>query len=191
METRKRIFVSLILFTILLSNCFYAFAKDSSDKIIIMIDGEKYQRDYPTTLEESIELINTLSELEVTADNKVVEMETSTNKEIQKYEKEIAELKSKIESIEKESESAKSNAETVDKTITDFTITNTRLTTDLVIGPMFGFSENAVGSHIEVLADYRIFRNFHIGGSVFFNTFNNTQRNFEIGCGLLLGYSIY
>lgn len=186
MVVKGRKLVKTILLAIILLNNAFAFAQN---KIAIKIDGENYEREYPKTLEEAYSVIDALVDLEVTADTKVTELKKSCEDEIQKYEIELAKLKSQVEDLKKEVATAKSDTKVVNKAIDDYSKTNTRFTTFVGIGPVI--SDNVFGSHVEILAEYRLLRNFHIGGSIFLNNFNNNSSPFNFGCGLFVGYSIY
>lgn len=167
-------------------------AKLFSQEVTVKVNGEVYSKEYPKTYEEAIELINIISEMEINADDRVVELEKRFKESTEVYEAKIKELKDKIEAIEKYSENTSEDLKTTEKVVNDYASTNTRFTFGTIIGPAVNLRPNSVliGTNIQFLGEYRLLRNFHLGGSIFFNIFNSSEINTTAGIGLYIGYSI-
>lgn len=144
----------------------------------------------PEDLENAKVLIRSMSEMINNADNTVVELQSKIDNQNSTTSERISSLETKLNTVEKELENANKKLEDSEKGINSLIKMNTRNTPFLVIGPTIGI-DRAIGFHFMIGTEYRIFRNFHIGGSVFSTIYSNSDnRIFDIGAGLVLGYSI-
>lgn len=161
-----------------------------SEEINIKINGEEYSREMPEDLESAKILIRSMSEMINNADNTIINLQNKTNYQTSDTSEKISSLETKLNTVEKELENANKKLENSEKGINSLIKTNTRNTPFLVIGPTIGI-DRAIGFHFMIGTEYRIFRNFHIGGSIFSTIYSNSDnRIFDIGAGLILGYSI-
>ena len=164
----------------------------ADEKVTITINGESYSRDIPNDYEGAVDLIKYLANLERTADIQVVNLTNDYVNSMNDYETKISELGNKIEYLEKSLSEALESAEKTEKDVDKLTSINSRFTMFLNIGPIFGYDRTFVsGVNTEIIFDYRIFRNLHIGGNVFLNALSAETRSLEFGFGLVLGYSLY
>lgn len=144
----------------------------------------------PEDLENAKALIRSMSEMINNADNTVIELQSKINTQNSITSERISSLETKLNTVEKELENANKKLKDSEKGINSLIKMNTRNTPFLVIGPTIGI-DRSIGFHFMIGTEYRIFRNFHIGGSVFSTIYSNSDnRIFDIGAGLVLGYSI-
>lgn len=161
-----------------------------SEEINIKINGEDYSREMPENLESAKDLIRSMSEMINNADSTVVRLRTELDVQTSSTSDKIISLENKLSDVEKELENANKRLSDSEKGINSLIKTNTRNTPFLIIGPTIG-SDKEIGFHFMLGTEYRIFRNFHIGGSLFSTIYSNSDnRIFDIGAGLVLGYSI-
>lgn len=182
----KTITISVLL--LLLASSF-TFAKE---KVTITIDGESYSRDIPEDYDAAVKLIKYLADLERNADLQAVEVSKKYEDSMNSYENQIAALYDKISSLELSLEEACTAAKKTEKDVNKITSMNTRYTIGLNVGPVFSFNSGFVtGVNTGIIFDYRILKNFHIGANIFLNSFSTQTRPFELGVGLIAGYSLY
>jgi lipid II:glycine glycyltransferase (peptidoglycan interpeptide bridge formation enzyme) len=181
--------------TILLSVIILLFASNfaiAEERVSITIDGESYSREMPKDYEAAVKLIRYLAELERNADLQAVEVARKYEDSMNTYENEISKLYDKISSLESSLSEASEAAKKTEKDINKMTAVNSRCTISLNVGPVFSYDSGFVtGVNTGIIFDYRILRNFHIGGNIFLNSFSTQPRPFELGVGLILGYSPY
>lgn len=180
---KRNVLILLSLFAIISS----VFAKEV---VTIRIDGEEYVRDMPTTIEEATPLINTLADMINESDDHILSMEDKMKAERETYKAQIKELQEKLKAAEAKTSEVVEKVVYVEKEVNKVIDKNTRFTPYFLAGPVIGSDLN-FGLHVEVGGLYRTIKNLHIGGSLFSSVYNNSNRNFDIGFGLAIGYSFY
>ena len=139
-----------------------------------------------------VKLLQYVAELERNADLQAFEVSKKYDDSINSYEKQISELYTEINSLKLTLDQALKDADKTEKDINKLTKTNTRFTISLNVGPIFSYDTVFItGVNTGIILDYRILRNFHIGGNIFLNSFSTSHRPFELGFGLVFGYSLY
>lgn len=184
-----------ILKTTIISAIILLFANSfivANEKITITIDGKSYSKDIPEDYDSAVKLIKFIADLERNADLQYVEISKRYDDTMNSYENELVKLYDEINSLKSSLDDALNSANKTEKDIKKLTSVNSRFTMDLSIGPIFGFDTIFVtGMNVGIILDYRILKNFHIGGDIFLNTFTTQNRPFEFGAGLIIGYSLY
>lgn len=161
-----------------------------SEEIVIRINGEEYSREMPEDIDGAKSLIRDMSKMINTSDDTIISLKSDIDKNNYDTKNKISSLESKLLTLEQELENANKLLADSEKGINSLVKTNTRNTPFLVLGPTIG-SDKSIGFHFALSTEYRIFRNFHIGGSIFSTVYTNSDnRNFDIGAGLMIGYSI-
>lgn len=182
MKIKRSILLLLSLFA--LSNLY------SQETVNIRIGGEEYEQEMPSDLQSAQELIRSMADMINETDNHIQSIIQQDKNERDQYIKQIEELTIKLKEVEDKSSKSVEKIVYVDKEINSLLKMNTRCTPFLVMGPVLGSDLN-IGMHIEVGSMFRLFKNLQIGGSAFSSIYQETSRNFDIGVGLILAYSIY
>lgn len=161
-----------------------------AEKITIRINGEKYSKEMPETLEDSKELIRTLAEMCNNADGEIVILNNKYKRDSDKLQNKINDLEKQIKILKKDIDTTSDNIDSNLTSVEKITSAKTSFTTFLNFGPVIG-SDKSIGSHLGIIGEYRIIRNLHIGLNAFCDVFNNTSRNFDAGIGFIVGLSLY
>lgn len=184
---RKNLKILLIcsLFASLLASNLFA-----KETVTIRINGEEYSQEMPNDIESAQFLISSMADMLNLADDHIVGQDKKTTEERQRYLKEIETLKKQLKETEDKLDKATSNVTVVEKDVNELTTINTRFTPFFMVGPVLGV-DKSIGMHVSFGGIYRIFRNLQLGGSLFSSVYSNTDRNFDIGLGVIVAYSLY
>ncbi len=130
--------------------------------------------------------------MERTADRQVVKLSNDYNNSITEYEQRISTLCNEIESLKGSLAEALASANETEKDVEKLTVVNSRFTVGLIIGPVFSYDKTFIsGINTEILLEYRILRNFHIGTKLGLTALPTEIRPFEFNLGIVFGYSLY
>lgn len=159
--------------------------------IKIKIDGESYEREYPVDLEEAYSLINTLAEMINNSDDMIVSMRQNEKDQNTKYQNQIDDLSMKLNEANNKLINAGNSIVEAENIANKFTKLNYRFTPFMLFGPVIG-TDKEIGLHLEFGGQYRLIRNLQVGAALFSSVYQGSaDRNFDIGCGLILAYSMY
>lgn len=163
----------------------------SAQQLTIRIEGEKYTRDYPDTLEEAYSLLDTLAEMINNSDDMIISMRQKEKDQNAKYQTQIDELSVKLEEANEKLSNANTSISDAEKTANKLTKINYRFTPFMLFGPVIG-TDKEIGLHLEFGGQYRLIRNLQVGAALFSSVYQGSaNRNFDIGCGFILAYSMY
>ena len=179
-------FILVTLYTMV--GCF-VFAEEK-EGLTLSIGGELMERDMPQDIEEAKELIRYLVEIANNADKQIETIYYKNLAEIESYKRQNKLLEMKLENLESKISEVSNINSNVTSDINSILKQNTRCSFLFGAGPTVG-SDLSIGLHLNVLGVYRILYNVQIGAEVFSSIYQNTDRNCEIGIGLVFGYSIY
>ena len=181
MKLKNVLFAVLFCIVLCFSTNLYA-----EDKIVLIIDGEKYERPYPKTNSEYKELIdglvnmyNTLSEDYREYRETDVNSSKSIKEKLAELQQENASLQFTLDTLEKNYASYKKETDKLLKT-------NTAMTFGFLFGPTV--SINGVGTFADILFDYRLLRNLHFGLNAGISVYDKIEK-LEGRLGILVGYS--
>ena len=177
--------ILLLLFAISVSSKLFA-----QEKVTVRVEGEEYEQDMPQDLQSAQELIRDMATMINNSDDYIVATNESIKKERESYIEQIEELTKKLNDISEKSETVVEKVVYVEKDVDKLLKINTRFTPFFMVGPVIGTDKN-IGMHVGVGGLYRMFRNLQIGGSLFSSFYQGSDRNFDIGVGLILAYSVY
>lgn len=183
MKTKKLTILAALLLCLTTSNLF------AKETVTIKVYGEDYVTDMPEDIEAAQKLIRYMARMINTSDDQIVAAESNAAEERAKYLKMINELESKLDDAQKNVDEANEKLNKIDKDVDKLLKINTRFTPFFALGPVLGSDLNT-GLHIELGSLFRIFGNFQIGANIFTSVYNKTSRNFDIGAGLVLAYSV-
>jgi len=183
MKTKRNVLILLLSLFVLINVA-------AQEKVVIKIGGEEYEQDMPTDLQSSQRLIRDLVEMYNESDEFIVTQSQKNEKEREELLKQIEELTAKLKEAEANQEKVVERIVYVEKDVDKLLKINTRFTPFFIAGPVVGSDIN-IGMHVEFGGLYRMFRNLQIGGSLFSSVYQDSSRSFDIGVGIILGYSIY
>lgn len=179
---KKTFFIAFLILLFL----FPLYAGDK-DTITLVIDGEKYEREYPKSIEEYREFVDGLAEMYNSLSNSYSEYRSKDNSSSADLSKKLSELrlendvlKFKLDSLEDEFASYK-------KDVNKLLKTNTKMSFMFCLGSSVSKDFN-VGTFADIIFDYRILRNLHFGLTTGLSVYNNTEK-LEGRFGILVGYS--
>ena len=144
----------------------------------------------PEDLESAKLLIKSMSDMINNADSTIVKLQTEMDTQSANTSERISSLENKLSTVENELANANKKLADSEKGVNSLVNMNTKNTPFLILGPVIG-SDMSVGFHFMLGTEYRLFRNLHVGSTIFSTVYTNTNnRIFDIGAGLVLGYSI-
>jgi hypothetical protein len=161
----------------------------SENTIDIFIDGEKYSREYPDTLEEAVTLIGVLAGMHNALDKSFIEYREESLDEKNKLSIIIEELNSNNNELEKQLKVI--NAET------DKILKNTRRVKNGIMaiassGPIYNINENIFGVDVGLGGIFRIpidILNMYAGLNLFTNIYHfyGEYKVMDVGASIYLG----
>lgn len=182
MFKKFKLWFAIVLIFFLCSQNIFA-----KEKITLIIDGEKFEREYPKTESEYKELVDGLAT-----------MYNSLSESYSKYRSEdkssSGKLKDKLAELEIENNLLKLKLDNVEKSFSDYKKDvdkllkmNTKMGMLFFVGPSVS-KNSGVGTFADIAFDYRILRNLHFGLTAGLSVYNNIDE-LEGRFGLLVGYS--
>jgi hypothetical protein len=179
---------TVIVLVLILSLLFPLYAgNEVEDTITLVIDGEKYEREYPDTIGEYKEFVDGLVEMYNSLSLSYSEYRSNDTSSADKLTKKLSELrlendvlKFKLDSLEDEFSSYKKDVNNILKT-------NSKMSVMFCLGPSVA-KDLSVGTFADIVFDYRILRNLHFGLTTGLSVYNNTDK-LEGRFGILVGYS--
>lgn len=125
------------------------------------------------------------------SDDMIVSMRQNEKDQNTKYQNQIDELSMQLDEANEKLANAGSSITEAEKTANNLTKMNYRFTPFMLFGPVIG-TDKEIGLHLEFGGQYRLIRNLQVGAALFSSIYQGSaDRNFDIGCGLILAYSMY
>lgn len=181
---KKYLFVIGVFFSLM----FPIFSE--GNKITINIGNESYVKDIPDNYEEACDMIKLLADLYNDANDEINKLNSSVNNhtsiavsKLKDVEKELIDVKINLNNVKN------TNAK-LEKQCKELMSINNRFIFGVGFGPTFNINESSIGTHIEFIGNFRLIKNFHIGSSIFLDTYSNTNK-INAGATIVASFGIY
>lgn len=185
---KRKSSILLILFTFICLNPIIAEPSVSNNKIVLIIDGESYTKDYPTTIEEYKDLVDGLVDMYNTLDKDNRDLKTKDAENTKVLNAKIDELVESNKALQSQVDKVYNDYGEYKSSIDSILKTNTKCNFLFNFGP--AFQNGKTGTFSDVTVDWRIFRNLHFGLTGGISVYNSIE-TLEGRVGLVVGYSLY
>ena len=169
---------------------FILFPVFSKEQISINVGNETFVKDMPESYEEACETIKLLADMYNDANDEINKLSLNASNSSSTAISKLVEAEKELIKTKIDLNDVKISNEQLEKKVKELTSVNNRLIFGFGFGPTFDAKDCSIGTHIEFIGNFRLIKNFHLGSTVYLDTYSNINK-FNIGATLVVSFGLY